>query len=68
MSVVDLGEVRRRRWALLPRVTKPGPAVESDGTRWEVEQVWKESGSALCRKPSGGARFAIPLSTIREAP
>lgn len=67
-TIIDLSRERRKRWANQPRVTKPGPAVESDGTRWEVEQVWRESGSALCRRPGDKARFSIPLETLRTAP
>ena len=68
LNVIDLDRERRKRWAALPRITKPGPAIESNGTRWEVEQIWRESGSALCRKTGGRARFAIPLGVLREAP
>lgn len=67
-GVVNLEDARLARWARLPRVTKPSPAVESDGTRWTVVQVWKESGSALCRRPGGKARFSIPLETLRTTP
>lgn len=68
-GVLNLEDARLARWARLPRVTKPGPAVESDGTRWAVVQVWKESGSALCSRGDNTThRFAIPLETLREAP
>lgn len=64
-NVVSLDAARRRRWAQAPRVTKPGPAVESDGTRWQVLEVWPQAGSALCVRP--GYRASLPLTWLREA-